>query len=67
MDYFMCDLTEVQEAQVGDEVTLLGTQGQEEIRAEAWARELGSISYEVLTGISERVPRLYVDASIGNN
>ncbi|HRK06990.1 MAG TPA: alanine racemase [Pseudobdellovibrionaceae bacterium] len=67
MDYFMCDLTEVQDAQVGDEVTLLGTQGQEEIRAESWARELGSISYEVLTGISERVPRLYVDASIGNN
>lgn len=67
MDYFMCDLTEVQDSQVGDEVTLLGTQGQEEIRAEAWARELGSISYEVLTGISERVPRLYVDASIGNN
>ena len=67
MDYFMCDLTEVQDAQVGDEVTLLGTQGHEEIRADAWARELGSISYEVLTGISERVPRLYVDASVGNN
>jgi alanine racemase len=67
MDYFMCDLTEVQDVKVGDEVTLLGRQGHEEIRAENWARELGTISYEVLTGISERVPRLYVDASVGNN
>jgi len=42
----------------GDEVVLLGRQGTEEITATEWARQLGTISYEVLTGIGPRVPRI---------
>jgi alanine racemase len=42
---------------VGDEVVLLGRQGQEEIHADEWAARLGTISYEVLCGIGPRVPR----------
>jgi alanine racemase len=46
---------------VGDEVVLLGRQGEEEITADEWAALLGTISYEVLCGIGPRVPRLTVD------
>jgi alanine racemase len=42
---------------VGDEVVLIGRQGPAEIRAEEWARRLGTIPYEVVCGISKRVPR----------
>lgn len=42
----------------GDEVVLIGRQGDEEVTAEEWARLLGTISYEVLTGIGSRVPRM---------
>ena len=43
---------------VGDEVTLIGTQGDESITAEQVARQLGTINYEVTCGVSPRVPRL---------
>lgn len=42
---------------VGEEVVLIGRQGQAEIRAEEWAQRLGTIPYEVVCGISKRVPR----------
>jgi alanine racemase len=48
------------EAYNGEEVVLLGRQGEEEITADDLAKQLGTISYEVLTGISQRVPRMYV-------
>ena len=43
---------------VGDEVVLIGRQGDEEVTAGEWADLLGTISYEVLCGIGPRVPRL---------
>ncbi len=42
--------------EVGDEVVLLGPQGDEEVTADEWAGLLGTISYEVLCGIGPRVP-----------
>jgi alanine racemase len=42
----------------GDEVVLIGRQGDEEVTAEEWAELTGTIAYEVLTGIGPRVPRL---------
>jgi alanine racemase len=45
---------------VGDEVVLLGRQGEEEIPVQEWADILGTIVYEVTCGISLRVPRVYV-------
>lgn len=57
MDSIMCDLTDVQSALVGDSVELLG----DNVRVEEWEKILGTLSYEIFTGISERVPRLYVD------
>jgi alanine racemase len=43
----------------GDEVVLIGCQGTEEITAWEWAEPLGTIAYEVVCGISARVPRDY--------
>lgn len=44
----------------GDEVVLLGRQGDEEITAWEWAGRTGTIAYEVVCGISGRVPRYYL-------
>lgn len=58
MDYLMVDLTDFQgQAKVGDVVVLMG----DEITAVELADRLGSIPYEILTSLSERVPRLYND------
>ena len=64
MDYFMIDLTDVAtvgENLVGEEVVLFGEQGREEITAEELAKRGSTISYEVFTRISARVPRQYVE------
>jgi alanine racemase len=47
----------------GDEVVLLGRQGDETVSATEWAERLGTISYEVLCGIGPRVPRVTVGAT----
>jgi len=44
----------------GDEVVLLGRQGDVEVTAWDWAERLGTVAYEVVCGISSRVPRDYV-------
>jgi alanine racemase len=44
--------------QRGDEVVLLGRQGDETITADEWAERLGVINYEVLCGVGPRVPRV---------
>lgn len=48
---------------VGDPVTLLGQDGQDAIWADAWAQRLGTIPYEILTGLSPRVPRRFTGGS----
>ncbi len=58
MDLVTVDVTELSDAAVGDEVVLLGCQGDESIRAEEIASRTGTIPYEVFTNVSKRVPRL---------
>jgi alanine racemase len=58
MDQLMADCGD-DEVEVGDEVVLIGRQGGEQIRAEEWADALGTIGYEIVCGISARVPRRY--------
>jgi alanine racemase len=48
------------EPAVGDEVVLIGGQGDETLRAEEWARHLGTITYEVTSQLTSRLPRAYV-------
>lgn len=62
MDLVTIDLTDIPDAALGDEVVLLGRQGDEEISAEELARKTDTISYEVFCRISARVPRVYHDA-----
>ena len=61
MDQIMVDVTDIPDAQAGDEVVLLGAQGDEMIDADEMAAWLGTISYEVLCGPAKRVPRVYVN------
>ena len=46
---------------VGDEVVLLGRQGDEAITADEWAARATTITWEILCGIGARVPRVLVD------
>ncbi len=59
MDQIMVQLDQAPDAREGDEVVLLGEQGQEQLPAEALAASWGTINYEVVCGIGARVPRLY--------
>jgi alanine racemase len=59
MDQLLVDCGD-HEVRPGDDVVLLGSQGQERITAEELAGHLGTIGYEVVTAISERVPREHV-------
>jgi len=60
MDMTMLDVTDVPGVCEGDEVVLIGAQGEERITADDIAAKTGTISYEVLCGISSRVPRVYI-------
>ncbi len=60
MDLISVDLTDVSDAVVGDEVVLLENNQDSPISVTAWAKALGTIPYEVLTSISDRVERVYV-------
>ena len=62
MDMTMVDVTDIAPVQVGDDVTLIGHQGQEAIGADEIAEWTGTIPYEVLCAIGPRVPRLYQSA-----
>ncbi len=53
----MINVTEIPGVQQGDEVTLIGAQGDDRITAEEVAARLGTINYEVVSGILARVPR----------
>ena len=59
MDQLLLDCGPDATVAVGDEVVLLGRQGGERIGAEDWAGALGTISYEIVCGISPRVRREY--------
>ena len=57
MDMCMIDVTDILGARAGDEVVLIGRQGDDEISVAEVARNLGTIPYEVITQILARVPR----------
>ncbi|KPJ61776.1 MAG: hypothetical protein AMJ42_00940 [Deltaproteobacteria bacterium DG_8] len=59
MDMVMVDVTEVPGVSLGDDVVLMGSQGNENITIEEIAEKIGTISYEVFCGITPRVPRIY--------
>ena len=58
-DQCIISLQELPEARVGDEAVLIGRQGQAEIPAEEVAKAWNTTNYEVVCGITARVPRFY--------
>jgi len=61
MDQLIIDLRPVPEAQPGETVTLIGTDGSQSVTVEELAAKAGSIPWEILTGIGPRVERVYLD------
>ncbi len=59
MDQILVDCGPGSDVAVGDEVVLIGRQGDETIDAWEWAGRTGTIAYEVVCGVSVRVPRTY--------
>lgn len=61
MDQTMLEVTKIPGVRVGDVVTILGIDGYDQITAAEMAEWLGTINYEVVCGISKRVPRIYTN------
>ena len=61
MDQLVLDVSHAGNVREGDIVTRIGRDGNEEITADELASLYGTIGYEVVCGISKRVPRIYVD------
>lgn len=59
MDQFMVDLGPDGTAYNGDDVVLIGQQGDAAIRVEDLALQADTIGYEILTRLNERIPREY--------
>lgn len=66
MDLTLLDVGEVPDVAIGDEVVILGRQGNLEITAEEIAATLDTINYEIVTSIAARVPRIYVGDTKGD-
>jgi len=60
MDQLVVDVGD-DDVKVGDDVVLLGCQGSEEVNADEWAHDAGTITWEVLCAVGARVPRVLVD------
>jgi len=58
MDLTMVDVTDLPETREGDEVVLFGRSGDRILRVDDLAEKIGTIPYEILCGVSRRVPRV---------
>ncbi len=61
MDQTMVRLDDVPQAEIGSEVVIIGRQGELTISAHELARRWGTISYEVICGLADRLPRIYLN------
>ena len=59
MDQCMIQLDAIPDAQIGDEVVLVGSQNGASITVDELAQKWGTINYEVVCGLAERLPRVY--------
>jgi len=63
MDICALDVTDIPAAVSGDPVTLIGEQDGLSISANDLAELMGTVIEEIFSGISKRVPRVYIDKS----
>lgn len=59
MDQMMVDVTDIPDVEMEDQAVLIGTDGSESITADDIAAWTGTINYEVVCAVSQRVPRIY--------
>ncbi|WP_346878777.1 MULTISPECIES: alanine racemase [unclassified Clostridium] len=60
MDQCMIDVTDIENVKTGDEVIILGVEGDLKFNADDMAEALGTINYEILCRIKSRIPRVYI-------
>lgn len=60
MDMAMADVSHLPDVEVGDEVVVLGRQGEDEISLDEFSESAGIIPHELLVRLGSRAPRLYV-------
>ncbi len=60
MDRLVLDVSQFPDLQVGEIVTMLGRDGSVQITADDWAKQLGTISWEILCGFKHRLPRVAI-------
>ncbi|MDR7869704.1 MAG: alanine racemase [Tissierellaceae bacterium] len=60
MDQFLVDITNLENPKIGDEVVLVGKQGDERITADEMGNKAGTISIEVVTRMGKRMPIVYI-------
>ena len=60
MDICMLDVTDIKNVKIGDVVTVFGEDNDEFISADEFAKAANTITYEILTAISPRVPKFYI-------
>ncbi len=60
MDVTMIDVTDIEDAKIGDVATIHGTDGKQALLANRVARSIGTVTSDLLCAVSQRVPRLYV-------
>ena len=61
MDVTVLNITEVDDVELGDVVTFVGRDGGESITLEEVASHAGTINYEILTGLTQRLPRIWLE------
>lgn len=61
MDVTVLNITEVDDVELGDLVTLVGRDGGESITLEEVASHADTINYEILTGLTQRLPRIWLE------
>jgi alanine racemase len=60
MDLTIVDVSHIRDVAVGDEVILIGKSGGKSVDAVELARLCETVPYEILCGLSQRVPRVYI-------
>ena len=59
MDQIMIDIGHIPGVKPGDEVVLIGSQGKNFISADELAKRINTINYEIVSGLTSRVRRIY--------
>lgn len=62
MNMTICDITEIENVKIGDEVVLIGKQGQNEITFASFAEMNNSLNYEILARLPKNINRILVDS-----